>query len=89
MSDLQSLRNIGPKVEEFLILAGITNVNELRKVGALEAVRRTILTGEMKPHIMYYWCLNAALQDRGIFSFDDQEKAEMKMEFRDLLDEIT
>ncbi len=85
--DLQTLKNVGPKVESHLQLVGIESVEQFLQVGAVEAIKRMYLTGEVKPHIMLFHALKAAEQDRNIFSFDSSEKIELKLEYHEILAE--
>lgn len=87
-TDLQTLRNIGPKMEEHLIAIRIKSVEELEAVGALETTRRLVLSGLVKPHVMYYHCLEAAIQGRDIFSFLPEEKAELKALYGEMMEEF-
>jgi len=70
-------------MEEHLTTVGIANVAQLKKVGALEATRSIFLAGLAKPHIMYYLCLEAAIAGRDIFSFEADEKAELRAIYKD------
>lgn len=75
-------------MEEHLITVGINNTEQLHSVGALEATKRIFLAGLAKPHVMYFMSLEAALQDRDIFSFEPIEKSELKLLYTELISEI-
>ncbi len=87
-SELETLKNVGPKVASLLQVAGIETVAQFYAVGAREATKRIFLANEMQTHAMYYYALTAAEQQRGVFSFDAVEKAELKMQYRELMGEI-
>ena len=63
MSDLTTIRNIGPAFEEALIRAGIRTADELRALGADDAYAKLLETGS-KPHFIGYYVLHMALQWR-------------------------
>ena len=84
-SDLQSLKNIGLKMEAHLRVIGISSVEEFLDIGSSEIAKRLFLSGEVKPHPMYYYALVAAEQGRDVFSFDRAEKAELKEVYSDII----
>ena len=63
MSDLTTIRNIGPAFESELIAAGIKTADQLREIGADAAYGRMLETGT-KPHFIGYYVLVMALQGR-------------------------
>ena len=87
-SELESLKNVGPKVACLLQVAGIETTEQFFQLGAVEATKRMFIANEMSPHIMYFYALVAAEQKRHIFSFDAAEKAELKIEYQDIVAEI-
>ena len=88
-TDLQQLQNIGPKMEQYMEIIGVSSVAQFRLLGAVEVTKRLFRKGLVNPHVMYFHALVAAEQDRDIFSFDRVEKAELKVEFADILAEIS
>jgi len=87
-SDLQTLKNVGPRVEACLLAVGIDSVETFRQTGAFESARRILHSGEMKPHILLYQALVGAEQNRNIFSFDPTEKLELKTEYQEILNNL-
>lgn len=63
MSDLTTIRNIGPSQEKALIGVGITTAAQLRDLGADEAYTRLLQSGS-RPHFIMYYVLHMALQGR-------------------------
>ena len=63
MSDLTTIRNIGPAQEKALIGVGITTAAQLRDLGADEAYTRLLQSGS-RPHFIMYYVLHMALQGR-------------------------
>ena len=63
MSDLTTIRNIGPAQEKALIGVGITTAAQLRDLGADEAYTRLLQSGG-RPHFIMYYVLHMALQGR-------------------------
>lgn len=59
---ISSLPNLGPQSERMLAAAGIDTVRELDELGAIEAYRRILATGE-RPTVVMLWALEAALLD--------------------------
>ncbi len=88
-SDLQSLRNVGPKMAGYLLLAGIVDTAAFRALGAIEATKRIFLAGELTPHQMYFYAPVAAEQDRDISSFDLAEKRELKIQYAELMMDLS
>lgn len=86
-TDLQNLKNIGPKMEEHLVTIGVNSIAQFRSLGAVAITRKLFEQGVVKPHVMYFHALVAAEQDRGIFTFDRFEKAELKVEYTDIVAE--
>ena len=73
-------------MEEHLTTVGIGTIEQLKAVGALEATKKIFIAGLAERHIMYFLCLEAALATRDIFSFDADEKAELRMIFKDAME---
>lgn len=83
MSDLTTIRNIGPALETSLIAAGITTAAQLHDIGADAAYSR-LLTSGTKPHFISYYVLHMSLQGR---PWNDCKGAE-KLALRTRFDEI-
>lgn len=80
MSDLTTIRNIGPAFEESLIRAGITSADQLRDLGADAAYTRLLETGT-KPHFIGYYVLHMALQGRPWNDCKGEEKKALRKSF--------
>lgn len=63
-------------------------MEEFLDIGSSEIAKKLFLSGEVKPHPMYYNALVAAEQERDVFSFDRAEKAELKGVYMDIMAEI-
>lgn len=61
---LADLPNLGPKSQEMLKLAGITSVDELRKLGSVAAFARVRRSGG-HPSLNLLWSLEGALTGLG------------------------
>lgn len=83
MSDLTSIRNIGPAFEESLLAAGITSADQLRALGADAAYQRLLENGT-KPHFIGYYVLHMGLQGRPWNDCKGQEKKELRKKFDNL-----
>ncbi len=60
---ISSLRNLGPATEDAFARVGITNVGQLRALGADAAYQKLIENGQ-RPHFISYYVLVMALQGR-------------------------
>lgn len=80
MSDLTTIRNIGPAFEEALIRAGITTAEQLRELGADTAYIRLLQSGS-KPHFISYYVLHMALQGRPWNDCKGDEKKALRKTF--------
>jgi DNA transformation protein and related proteins len=59
---LRDLRNLGPASERMLAAAGITTLEQLDRLGAAEAYRRTVEAGA-HPSLNLLWAMEGALLD--------------------------
>lgn len=80
MSDLTTIRNIGPAFAEALQSAGITTADELRAVGADAAYTRLLENGA-RPHFIGYYVLHMALQGRPWNDCKGDEKKALRVQF--------
>ena len=80
MTDLTSIRNIGPAVAAELQAAGITTAAELRAIGADAAYARMLATGT-RPHFIGYYVLHMALQGRPWNDCKGAEKEALRRQF--------
>lgn len=80
MSDLTSIRNIGPAQEKALIAAGITTAADLRELGADAAYTRLLKSGT-RPHFIMYYVLHMALQGRPWNDCKGDEKHALRARF--------
>ena len=63
MTDISSIKNLGPAVETELNAAGIMTAEQLREIGADAAYKRLLENGT-RPHFIGYYVLHMALQGR-------------------------
>ena len=80
MSDLTTIRNIGPSQEKALIGVGITSAAQLRELRADEAYTRLLQSGSRTHFIMYY-VLHMALQGRPWNDCKGDEKQKLRVRF--------
>lgn len=80
MSDLTTIRNIGPAFAESLTAAGITTADQLRELGADAAYARLLENGT-KPHFIGYYVLHMALQGRPWNDCKGEEKKALRKSF--------
>ena len=80
MSDLQTIKNIGPAFEEQLIAAGIADAQTLRSVGP-DAAYAMLLAAGNKPHFIGYYVLVMALQGRPWNDCNGAEKEALRVKF--------
>ena len=80
MSDLTTIRNIGPTQEKALIGVGITTAAQLRDLGADEAYTRLLQSGN-RPHFIMYYVLHMALQGRPWNDCKGEEKKKLRVRF--------
>lgn len=83
---VSSIRNLGPAVEEACRRAGIPDAETLRDLGAHEAYRKLLQTGE-RPHFIGYYVLHMALQGRPWNDCRGPEKDALRAKFDALKDE--
>lgn len=80
MSDLTTIRNIGPAQEKALMGVGITSAAQLRELGADKAYTRLLKSGS-RPHFIMYYVLHMALQGRPWNDCKGDEKQELRVRF--------
>ncbi len=80
MSDLTTIRNIGPAQEKALLAVGITTAAELTSLGADEAYKRLLKAGN-RPHFIMYYVLHMALQGRPWNDCKGEEKQQLRERF--------
>lgn len=80
MSNLKTIKNIGPAFEEQLIAAGITDAKTLRNLGADSAYAMLLAAGN-KPHFIGYYVLVMALQGRPWNNCEGAEKEALRIKF--------
>lgn len=80
MTDLTSIRNIGPAMAESLQAAGIATAADLRSLGA-DAAYRQMLQNGVRPHFIMYYVLHMALQGRAWNDCKGAEKNRLRAQF--------
>ena len=80
MSDLTTIRNIGPAQEKALLAVGITTAAELTSLAADEAYKRLLKAGN-RPHFIMYYVLHMALQGRPWNDCKGEEKQQLRERF--------
>ncbi|MEJ8560765.1 TfoX/Sxy family protein [Yoonia sp. GPGPB17] len=80
MTELTSIRNIGPAFEASLKAVGINTAEELRELGA-DAAYAKLLEGGSKPHFIGYYVLHMALQGRPWNDCKGDEKKALRKSF--------
>ena len=80
MSDLTTIRNIGPAQEKALMGVGITSAAQLRELGADKAYTRLLKSGN-RPHFIMYYVLHMALQGRPWNNCKGEEKKKLRVRF--------
>lgn len=80
MSDLTTIRNIGPAQEKALTDVGITTAAQLRDLGADAAYTRLLKSGS-RPHFIMYYVLHMALQGRPWNDCKGEEKQKLRVRF--------
>lgn len=88
MSDLTTIRNIGPAQEKALTAVGITSAAQLRDMGADAAYIRLLQSGA-RPHFIMYYVLHMALQGRPWNDCKGAEKQTLRTRFDALKAENT
>ncbi|MBU2956437.1 TfoX/Sxy family protein [Paracoccus sp. 1_MG-2023] len=85
-SDLTTIRNIGPATARALVAAGIPDAQTLHRIGAHEAYRALLQSGE-RPHFIGYYVLCMAVQGRPWNDCKGPEKDELRARFDGLVAE--
>jgi len=80
MSDLTTIRNIGPAQEKALMGVGIITAAQLRDLGADSAYTRLLQSGS-RPHFIMYYVLHMALQGRPWNDCKGVEKQKLRARF--------
>ncbi|MEM6663695.1 MAG: TfoX/Sxy family DNA transformation protein [Pseudomonadota bacterium] len=83
---VSAIRNLGPRSEEWFGKIGITSAGQLREIGADEAYRRLLATGQ-RPHFIGFYVLVHGLQDRPWNAFEPGEKEALRARFDALVAE--
>ncbi len=84
MTPIRHLRNLGPTSAAMLEEVGITTVEELRDIGAIDAYRRLKFTFDKRVSLNFLWGIEAGLRDMDWRLLSDQDKAKLKAELQDL-----
>ncbi len=79
-TDIQHLRNLGPKSAEWLITAGIVTIADLRRIGAVAAYQ-LVRHHQPRASLNLLWALAAGLEDRDWRELLPEEKAALKREY--------
>ncbi len=87
MSDLTTIRNIGPAQEKALTAVGITSARQLYDMGADAAYIRLLQSGT-RPHFIMYYVLHMALQGRPWNDCKGDEKQQLRQRFDKLKSEM-
>jgi len=77
---ISEIRNLGPSTEKALVEAGIPDAESLHALGAHEAYRQLLLSGE-RPHFIGYYVLHMALQGRPWNDCKGAEKEALRLQF--------
>ena len=77
---VSSIRNLGPAFEKACSAAGIPDAETLRALGAHEAYRKLLVSGE-RPHFIGYYVLHMALQGRPWNDCKGDEKDALRVQF--------
>ncbi|MBZ0166299.1 MAG: TfoX/Sxy family protein [Candidatus Omnitrophica bacterium] len=83
MAQTKQIRNIGPVSREWLNAVGIRDINDLKRLGAVEVYCRVRERG-FAPTLNLLWALEAAIQDAPWYSLtaDDKECLRTEVEQR-------
>ena len=87
MAAISTIKNLGPASEASFAKAGLTTAEELRALGAHEAYRRLLLSGQ-PPHFIGYYVLVMALQGRRWNDCKGAEKVALRAAFDQLKSEV-
>ncbi len=80
MSNLTTIRNIGPKQEQALLRVGISNAAQLYELGADAAYTKLLESGS-RPHFIMYYVMHMALQGRPWNDCKGAEKQALRERF--------
>ena len=77
---IRQMRNLGPKCEEMLACIGITDDEQLRRMGAAPAYREMIAAGISSPHRMLLYALGGAIAELNCLCLPADLKRELEEE---------
>ena len=80
MTDLQSLKGIGPAMAAELARAGVRSVEALQETG-VDAAYAAMLRAGVAPHFIAYYALHMALQGRPWNDCKGAEKEALRVRF--------
>lgn len=80
MSDISTIRNLGPAMQEALIAAGVPDAETLREIGADAAYAKLLQNGH-PPHFIGFYVLHMGLQGRPWNDCKGAEKAKLRKVF--------
>lgn len=80
MSELTTIRNIGPAMAAAFRHAGIDTAEELRALGTDDAYSRLLATGH-RPHFIAYYVIEMGLQGRPWNDCKGKEKEALRRRF--------
>jgi len=78
MSDLNTLRNIGPKSARMLEEIGVATVEDLRELGSVKAFIKLQFTFPDQISLNFLWAMHAGLLDRDWRDISEGEKSDLK-----------
>lgn len=70
------IKNIGPKSSQWLNAAGVNDINDLKKFGAIQVYIQIKQKG-FPASLNLLWALQGAVEDRPWFSFTKDEKSKL------------
>ncbi len=80
MSDIEKLRNIGPKSARMLKEVGIAEIGDLRKAGCVNTFQRLRFLYPDQVSLNFLWAMHAGLQGRDWRDLSQEEKDSLKEE---------
>jgi len=83
VSNVSSIRNLGPAVEAMFAQIGITTAEQLIDIGADDAYRQLLANG-VRPHFIGYYALVMGLQGRPWNDCQGKEKDALRTRFETL-----
>lgn len=76
---IENLRNLGPKTGRLLRDVGIATIDDLRKIGPLEAYCRLKITASHQVSINALWAMQAGLLDMPWQHLPPEIKSELRL----------